>query len=165
MSYIDKTLGDGEQVIYRAGLSIWSLFPSFLVGIFMLGASVLSLRFIDQVGMEMVGIVVFLALAFVGFMLMLGAMAKFYTTELAITDKRVVAKVGIASKIAKTLQIVRCESCELHQSIIGNMLDFGTVEVSAAGDVSVSIGGIDHPIDFQNAFHQQLERLRSAQTS
>ena len=73
MGYIDESLIEGERIVHRARVSWWSQFGLVFLGI---------LTLVVAVGL------VFLAWAWV----------RVRSTELAITDKRVIAKFGFVKR-------------------------------------------------------------------
>ena len=73
-SYVEGALTKGEQVIYQGKVSIWSLSPLIIIG--------LILFFVWGLGL----------------LFWIAAAIKYFTTELAITNKRVIAKFGLVSR-------------------------------------------------------------------
>lgn len=88
------------------------------------------------------------------------AMAEFYTTEIAITNKRLITKPGIIARDDTTLLLAKCESCNLKQSVLGRLLNYGFIVVSSAGDTNAVMLGISNPMMFQHTYSQCYKRLR-----
>lgn len=126
-SYIDSALIKDEKVIYTGHISLWSLAPLIILG-------VLLLPFI-------VGLV-FLIIAYI----------RYKTTELAFTNKRVIAKAGLISRQTIELSIAKIESIQVNQGILGRIFNFGTLVVSGAGNPQAPIPGISDPMAFRRAF-------------
>ncbi|WP_143428586.1 PH domain-containing protein [Helicobacter sp. 13S00482-2] len=72
-----------------------------------------------------------------------------WTTELAITEKSVVAKWGLIRRDTIELRINKVESVRLKQGIVGRMLGFGTIIIVGTGSSSAPIKGIKRPIRFK----------------
>ena len=66
-SYIDKVLIGGEQLLYRARISLWTLAWLLLLGVILLPIGV-------------------------GLIFFIWAWARYASTELAVTNKRVIAR-------------------------------------------------------------------------
>ena len=127
-SYVDSALTKGEKVAYQGKISIWSLLPLMLLGL--------------------------LFLAFYGFGLLFWAAAaiRYLTTELAITNKRVIAKFGLISRSTIEINLQKIESIQVKQGILGRIFNFGSIVVSGAGNPQAPIPGISSPMNFRRAF-------------
>lgn len=132
-SYIQDALIKDEKVIYTGNISLWSLAPIILLGI------------------------LFLAFWGLGFILLLIAFIRYKTTELAFTNKRVIAKVGFISRQTVELNISKVESIQVHQGILGRIFDFGTIIISGAGNPQAPIAGISNPMSFRRAFMESQD--------
>ena len=55
------------------------------------------------------------------------------TTELAVTNKRVIAKVGIISRATIEQRLEMVDSVQVKQGIIGRLLGAGSVGIRGAG--------------------------------
>ena len=73
-SYVEGTLIKDEKVIYEGKTSIWSLLPLIILGF------------------------IFLGLFGIGILFWIAAALRYITTELAFTNKRVIAKFGFISR-------------------------------------------------------------------
>lgn len=70
---------------------------------------------------------------------------KLYTTERVITNKRVIYKTGIISIRTEELKNNKIESVEIKQTILGRLLDYGTIEFSGTGTSKVYFDNVDSP--------------------
>jgi len=132
-SYIDDVLVSDEKVIYRGHLSLWS--ETVLIGVGLL----------------------LLALYGAGLLLWLVAYIRIKSTELAVTNKRVIVKSGFISRRTVEINIGKVESIQVDQTILGRMLNFGTLIVSGAGTPQAPINGISNPLKFRQAFLEAQE--------
>lgn len=70
----------------------------------------------------------------------------YYTrVEMAVTNKRVVAKTGIISIHSEELQWNKIESIEIRQGIMGRWLNYGDVYFSGTGISFVRFGDVQNP--------------------
>jgi uncharacterized membrane protein YdbT with pleckstrin-like domain len=127
-SYIDGALIKDERVIYTGNISLWSLAPLIALGVLFLAAWGLGL--------------IFLVVAYI----------RYKTTELAFTNKRVIAKFGFISRQTVELNISKVESIQVNQGILGRIFNFGTFIISGAGNPQAPIPGISDPMSFRRAF-------------
>lgn len=127
-SYIESALTKGEQVVYQGKVSIWSLVPLMLLGL------------------------IFLAFYGLGLLFWAAAAIRYFTTELAITNKRVIAKFGLISRSTIEINLQKIESIQVNQGILGRIFNFGSIVVSGAGNPQAPIPGISSPLQFRRAF-------------
>lgn len=154
MTYVERIVSrdPDENIVYRAFISIWSLLPNFLLGSAFLVLSIFSLMKLDSLGFGNFTIPAMIGFAVIGALVLAHAVAKFYTTEIAITNKHLITKPGIISRNGTQLMIAKCESCNLKQSVLGRILNYGSIVVSGAGDTNAVIPGISNPLKFQDVY-------------
>ncbi len=80
----------------------------------------------------------------------------FVTTEYGITSKRVLGKTGFIYRSALDLVLLKVEAVRLNQTILGRILNYGTVEVTGTGGTGESLKFIPDPIMFRNRIQEQL---------
>lgn len=73
------------------------------------------------------------------------------TTEIAVTTQRLVLKEGIVARAVDEMSINRIESVHVMQSVLGRMLDYGTVMVRGMGIGEIILPPLAHPVEFRNA--------------
>jgi uncharacterized membrane protein YdbT with pleckstrin-like domain len=136
-SYIDRILVDGERVIHRARLSMWS-----------------------QLGLILLGVLL-LPLFGAGLILILWAWLVCRTTELAITNKRIISKRGIVQRATMEMRLDKIESITVDQGLTGRMLNFGSITISGTGGDKTPIESIADPLEFQKYFMTATDVGRS----
>ncbi len=82
------------------------------------------------------------------------------TSEFAVTNRRVVIKVGLVSRKTVELNLEKVESIGVDQSILGRILDYGTIEVVGTGGTREPFRGIRDPLGFRRAVNEASEALR-----
>jgi len=135
-SYVEGTLINDEKIIYTGNISVWSLFPLLLLGLLLL---------------PMFGL---------GLLLWVIALVRYKTTELAFTNKRVIAKFGFVSRRTIELNLMKVESLQVNQGILGRVFNFGTLVISGAGNPQAPIPGISNPMTFRRSFMEYQDRNR-----
>lgn len=58
---------------------------------------------------------------------------KQFTTEIAVTDRRIIYKTGFISRQTAEMNMHRVETVEVEQGIFGRLLNYGTVHVRGTG--------------------------------
>ena len=136
-SYVESTLINDEKVIYEGKLSVWSLLPNILIGLLLLPLFGLGLIFL------------------------LAAVVRYTTTELAFTNKRVIAKFGFISRRTVELNLPKVESMQVNQGVLGRIFDYGTLVISGAGNPQAPIPGISSPMSFRRSFMEFQDKVRT----
>lgn len=154
MSYVDNNLSDGETVEYRARVSKWTVVPHCTLAALLaiVGLSAMT----DQGGLSMATGMLFLNIAFVaaGLYVALPALITLMTSEMAVTNIKVIAKRGVISRDTIEMGLSKVESIQVHQGILGRLFDYGTIIVSGAGNPQAPIRGIAQPMKFRAAVLQ-----------
>lgn len=86
------------------------------------------------------------------------------TSELVITDRRVLIKVGFVRRQTFEMFISRIESVAVAQGMMGRFFNYGTVEIRGTGGSAESFATIVAPLQFRDAIQlvqSQSERRTS----
>jgi uncharacterized membrane protein YdbT with pleckstrin-like domain len=65
---------------------------------------------------------------------------KWWITKIAVTDRRVVYKRSFISRRTNAMNMNTVESVQVDQSILGRILDYGTVTILGAGRLPEATG-------------------------
>jgi uncharacterized membrane protein YdbT with pleckstrin-like domain len=151
-TYISKILQDDEQIVHQTRVHRIVYLPSLLL---LIAAIVLLIWFAPAYqagGREFVGMVG----AFAGVAALLMSPYYFFkaliqrtTTELAITNRRVIAKVGLIRRKTWEINATKVEGVHVDQSIFGRLLGYGTVTVKGTGGGIAPMRTIDDPVEFR----------------
>jgi uncharacterized membrane protein YdbT with pleckstrin-like domain len=74
-----------------------------------------------------------------------------WITELAVTDRRVIYKCGFISRHTVEMNMDKIESVDVDQSLLGRMLNYGTIHVLGTGEGIESLRRIAAPLALRNA--------------
>jgi uncharacterized membrane protein YdbT with pleckstrin-like domain len=74
-----------------------------------------------------------------------------WTTELAVTDRRVIFKRGFINRHTEEMNMDKVASVEVDQSILGRILGYGTIAIMGAGQSIENLRNIADPIGLRNA--------------
>ncbi|CAN5593527.1 hypothetical protein BH18VER1_BH18VER1_04610 [soil metagenome] len=91
-------------------------------------------------------------------LIMLPPTLAFASSELVITDKRVLIKTGIVRRQSLELFISRIESIGVNQGVLGRMFNYGTVTMRGMGGSEQAFEAIAEPLQFRS----YVQRLQSS---
>ena len=91
------------------------------------------------------------ALALVAVGLLIQQWFRWWITEIAVTDRRVIYKKGFIRRQTNEMNMDKVESVKIDQSIIGRMLDFGDVAILGTGEGFETLRTIATPIELRNS--------------
>lgn len=152
MSYIDRHLIKGEEVLYEGRISIWSLSNLILTGI--LGTAFIFFPATWVIYPFLAGVGCFAY-----------AVIQFASTEVAVTNKRVISKRGFVSRKTVEISLGRVEGVAVQQTMPQRMLGFGSVYVSGTGSHKASIANVHDPMAFRAAFLEVLDKHEKRELS
>ena len=76
------------------------------------------------------------------------------TTEFAITNKRVIIKVGLVSRRTLEMNLNKIESVNVNQGILGRLLGYGTIVIVGTGGTKEPFAAISDPLTFRKKFQE-----------
>jgi uncharacterized membrane protein YdbT with pleckstrin-like domain len=122
MRYVENNLIPGEQVVYRAELH-WIIFiwPAIF------------------------------SLILIGIPWLIAAILQKKTTEMAVTNKRVIIKTGIISRRTIEMNLSKIENIEVNQSLIGRIFGYGIITIIGTGGTHEPFNTVSQPLDFRKA--------------
>ena len=153
MDYVQKILESDEQLIYRASIH-WIVYLRAVVTL-LLGCGVLMWLYIDLVPkgssfFSSTVLVIGLTLLAAAVLAFIRAAIERHATELAITSRRVIAKTGFIQRHTWEINAAKVEGVEVSQSVLGRILDYGTVTVKGTGGGTAPIRNIRGPVVFRS---------------
>jgi len=86
------------------------------------------------------------------FTLFIAPLIEYTTSEFAITNKRVIIKVGFISRRTLEMNLAKIESINVSQGLLGRMLGYGTIVVIGTGGTKEAFAGIANLLEFRNKF-------------
>lgn len=153
MSFIDNNLLANEVVIYRARLH-WTI---FLNACLYLCLSILICIF-NLVNTEPSPVLWYLSLLALLLALISATsnLIRYKTSEFAITNKRVLIKVGFIRRHSLEVLLHKVEGIGVNQSILGRLFRFGTIIISGTGGTKETFDQIASPLEFRKQVQAQL---------
>jgi uncharacterized membrane protein YdbT with pleckstrin-like domain len=149
MKYVEQVLQPGEKVTYATSLH-WLVYLRFIVLMILAVACLIVWGSVSEPAVKVilgVATVVFILIALVSG---LGALIRRSTTELAVTDRRVIYKTGIFQRHSMEMNLSKVETVGVNQSILGRILGYGTVIVRGTGGSFEPVAFIGDPLNFRS---------------
>jgi uncharacterized membrane protein YdbT with pleckstrin-like domain len=152
MSYVQRVLQPGEVLIYRTHLH-WLIYAR---PVMLLVAALVVFGFAEtQTDLHLPLLALAGLLAAIGVLDGAAAALRRVTTELAVTDHRVIYKRGIIGRYTIEMARAKVESVDVQQGIMGRALNYGTVLVRGTGGSLEPFRDVEDPIRFRSAITAQ----------
>jgi len=153
MSYVDQHLLPGEVVNYRTRVH-WKLFivPALVIVLVLLPLTIVVLV------SKMKALAIFPLL--IAAALVAVQHVKRRSAEFAVTNKRVIVKLGIVNTRSIELLLAKVEGVEVMQSVWGRMLGYGDIVVTGSGGTHERFASIQAPLAFRQAVHAAADADR-----
>jgi uncharacterized membrane protein YdbT with pleckstrin-like domain len=149
MRYVRRVLQPGETIVYSTKLH-WRVYIQAILlviaCIIITGAAVATN---DNQGISLAFGIAAVIFALLALSAGLRAFIRRATTELAVTDHRVIYKSGLLSRHTIEMNRDKVESVDVDQSLLGRILGYGTVVVRGTGGSLEPIRNISDPLSFR----------------
>ncbi len=163
--YLARNLLDGERIVrvarfhwlytvsavawlvMSAAFSIWIFYfpPSAL-------ATVLSMQLVPSAGdLLRLDRILSIGVFLIGLYRYAAMMIFKISTEIVITDLRLVFKRGLISRTVNSVNVDRIEGADIYQGVIGRILGYGRIAVRGTGMGDIMLPPIDDPLAFRKA--------------
>jgi uncharacterized membrane protein YdbT with pleckstrin-like domain len=157
MSYVDEHLLPGEELRYRAHLHKIIFLGPAAIGL--VGVAVA----VALVGFDL-AILAIIALVLASLPLVVTYIT-YVSSEFAVTDKRVVIKTGWLQRTTLELMLAKVEGIGVDQSLLGRMLDAGTITVIGTGGTDEHFPNIAAPLEFRRQVQSQISTADHARAT
>jgi hypothetical protein len=153
MSYVSQTSGTRERVLYRTtyhwlywlGGILLTLAPTVALATLYYGACVAIATAVATAVFVPIGLYV---------------LVKALSTEIAVTTDRFVKKSGLVSFRSEDMSLDKVEEIELNESVLGALLDYGTVKVCGTGLSSITVGMVQSPERLRHEIDAARDAIR-----
>lgn len=153
MSYLDRNLLPDERVLFRTKKSLIVFFYPVVWLIF----SVFATEYMQK---DMILQMLIWAPWLLAAVLWGSAWLNYYFSEFAVTNKRVMMREGFFVRHSNEVRLATVSQVNVEQSLIGQMLNYGTVAINAFGAFD-AYPLIAKPFQFQQAVNEQLDQVVS----
>ena len=166
-NYVDNNLTKGETVVLKAQKNPLCLIgPILAFVIFLVLAIVVPILVEAALGEEIVTLILkifFGIMCFATGLEFIRALIRYVSMDLAITNKRVVGKVGALKITSIDVPISKIDNVQIKATALGNLFKFYSLNIrSASGEASNSSRekfiGIKNAQEFKNTVTEAIER-------
>jgi uncharacterized membrane protein YdbT with pleckstrin-like domain len=171
MSYVKENLMPTEKILFIARIHPAIFFPSIFGFVMTIALFIYGLSNATVVGKadsqppqvtagNLLGsmLLCFSSLLFIySILLGLQALIVMFTTEFAVTNRRVIAKTGFIRRHTLEMLLPKIESVSVRQNVLGRLVNFGTVTVTGTGGTKESFRAIVEPIGVRKKINQIIE--------
>jgi len=167
MAYVRRSLAPGERLIYQAHFNWTYDLQSALW--FALGLAPTAMRALEAAGMiagpdRPFGFAFSsfaVAAGAIGFLLVVTRSVHKWTTIAAVSDARLILKVGLISRATAEIALEKIESVAVRQTILGRILGFGRVTVRGAGVSVIEFPDLAEPAVFRRHIEEAVSIARA----
>jgi hypothetical protein len=146
MGYAERVLQPGETIAYRARLHWIIYLAGMLLIVVAIGLAVAAVTL--KIEGIRIGLLLGAVIAlFLGLFQILRAWLVAANTEIIVTSRRVIYKTGFISRNTVEMNLDKVESVLVQQSILGRMLDYGTVIIRGVGAGLEPVDNIGAPLE------------------
>ncbi len=143
MSYVDRILEPGETIRYRTTLS-WTIYaPAILLAAGAAAAAIAGAAYSNYGKLWWLAAIVLAIAAVVTF---IPAWFRRWTTEIAVTDRRIILKRGLIRRHTIEMNMQKVESVDIDQTLIGRLFDYGNIAIRGTGSSFETLHMIDSPL-------------------
>lgn len=153
MSYVSRTLGSKEKVLFLTGYH-W---------LYWLGVAIITLPFIVVAigslpydGFDYL----YLALATVPFLYGFYYFIHGIALEVAVTTDRFVKKTGLVSIKSEEVSLDKIEEVNVTESILGRIFGYGNVDVHGTGAGKIHVRMVGNPVLLRREIQTAREQLK-----
>lgn len=155
MSYIEKNLIPGEKLVFRTGLHWQVLVWPMSLTIVLVACAIACLLQKEQ-AFFFAGIFLLVVAA----ICVVAAMVKRNAVEIAVTDRRVMIKTGMANRRSLEIMLPKVESIGIEESMMGRALGYGTVVIRGTGGTPEPFQKIAHPAELRMKVQEQIDAAK-----
>ena len=149
MKYVEQVLQPGETLTYATSLH-WLVYLRATLLLILAGGCLIGAGIAPDPAVKLALTIVAAVFGLIALVSGLSALIRRSTTELAVTDRRVIYKTGIFQRHTTEMNLSKVETVGVNQSILGRILGYGTVIVRGTGGSFEPVAFIGDPLTFRS---------------
>ena len=149
MRYVRRVLQSGETIVYTTKLH-WLIYIHAIL--LLIACIILVAAAISTSDNQSISLALGIAAVIFGLLALSAGLRAFIrrgTTELAVTNHRVIYKSGLLSRHTIEMNRDKVESVDVDQSLLGRIFGYGTVIVRGTGGSLEPMRNIGDPLSFR----------------
>jgi uncharacterized membrane protein YdbT with pleckstrin-like domain len=147
MKYVEEVLQPGERILFVSTIHWFIYAPAAILLLIGLAFGVGGLGSSNPVIWQMISLLILAT----GAVSAVSAWFKRWTTEIAVTDRRIIYKRGFIRRRTIEMNMEKVESVDVNQSIPGRIFGYGDVLIRGVGVGFEPLHMVDDPIQLRNA--------------
>ncbi len=167
--YVENQLGKNEVIVLKAKKNFLALFGKILflvimivVMLFLKSETFTTILPDDATNEEsvktLIGFIPYIPLV-IGIIIFLIGFINFACLDLAVTNKRILGKIGVFNVKAIDYHIDKVDNVSMSSTFWGSIFQFQTISVrSTNDDVAIKFGGISNANMFKNKINEAIEQ-------
>ena len=147
MGYAERVLQPGEAIAYRASLHWILMAPGVVLTVAAMALSIVAAVKAGpdlRTGLLGLSLVLFLF----GAAQLLRAWLRRISTEIIVTNRRIILKTGLVGRQSIEMNLDKVESVLVNQSVLGRILDYGALVIRGVGAGLEPIADVAAPLEF-----------------
>ena len=150
MAYYTKVLQPNETVLVVGRLH-WSIYTHSVLILALAVAVAIGAFWVPDVTAQQVVWIVAAGIGVVGLLAFLAVAIRRHTTEIVVTDRRVIFKRGVLSRYTVEMNVSKIETVDVEQGLGARLLGYGTVLIRGTGSGFEPLRGVGYPLAIRNA--------------
>ena len=149
MSYIESSLGENEVLQYRARFHWFyhaAAWGALAIGVI---TAVVVIFDPDYSWLAILSLVA-------GVAIWLGIMVPIWTTEIGVTNQRIIYKRGLVQRATNELQLRSIEEVRFEQDVFGRIFGYGKLEIHGTGDDAIYLPAMADPLELRAALQGSI---------
>ena len=150
MRYVRRVLQPGETIVYATKLHWFIYWRAILLLVIAIILAIAAWYMADN---QNLSLALGIAAGIFGLLALSSAFRAFVrraTTELAVTDHRVIYKAGLFARHTLEMNRAKVESVTVDQTVPGRIFGYGTIIVRGTGSTLEPIRNITDPLTFRS---------------
>ena len=154
MSYIKRSLVAGEKLVFETGPHWSVIFWPVVLAVLVAAGGVFCLTQHEHGQAFAIGGAALLTIAVA---IVIVARVQRNATEIAVTNRRVIIKTGIASRRSLEIMLGKVESIGITEPMMGRVLGYGTVVIHGTGGTPEPFTRIARPSELRRHVQEQAD--------
>jgi membrane protein YdbS with pleckstrin-like domain len=151
MAHYTKVL-QPDETVKEIGRMHWSIYwPTVLLALIAIGLCVVAEVVVIEEPDRTYCLYAAAAVGVLAILVFIGEWIKRRSTEIVVTDKRVIYKRGLVSRYTAEMNITRIETVDVLQGIGGRIFNYGTLMIRGTGAGIEPLRAVGAPLRLRNA--------------
>jgi len=149
MKYYERVIQPDEHIKFIGRLH-WVIYKyAILLGILAIAAAIFALKLSDeQRPLALIGSAI---LAIIAIVIFIRHLFRQWTTEIVVTDKRIIYKLHFIARFTEEMNITKVETVIVEQSFWGRILGYGKVVAKGTGQTMEFLDHVASPLELRSA--------------